>query len=55
MPGQRQAEEDQDMAWARAHARKSPGWSEAQWRRMNAALGIEVSTHDGARRHRRTR
>ncbi|MEU3521045.1 hypothetical protein ABZ770_38290 [Streptomyces sp. NPDC006654] len=50
-----EAEEDQDMAWARAQARKSPGWSDAQWRRMNAALGIEVSSHDEARHHRRAK
>lgn len=41
------------MAWARAHARKAPRWSDAKWRRINAALGLEVSTRDGARHHRR--
>ncbi|MFJ2832321.1 replication initiator [Streptomyces sp. NPDC087263] len=46
-------------AWAHtlgagACAHVSP-WSDAQWRRTNTALGLEVSTHGRARHHRRMR
>jgi hypothetical protein len=39
--------DDEDMAWARAHAQNAPRWSDAKWRRVNAVLGVEVSTREG--------
>lgn len=37
-------EGDEDWAWAREQARTAPAWSDADWRRANAILGLDVTT-----------